>query len=419
MATKRITQVTHPTRQITSCKVAAYVRVSRESERLTHSFSAQVSYYNTLINSTPGWDYAGVYSDYAATGTSTRGRDEFNQMIATALAGGIDIILTKSISRFARNTVDLLETVRALKDAGVAVRFEREHLNTATAEGEILLTLLASFAQAESESISQNAKWGIRKKYADGHLHSRQPYGYRYDHGQLEIIEEEAVIVRRVFTEFLEGVSPEKTVDTMNAEGLRARGGGLLRANVTRQWLENETYIGNSICQKYYRPHIGTSTSIHNTGQLTQYLIEDSHPPIINHATFAAVQAELAKRRATGGRGLTPTGGTGALTGRITCSICGRHYQRRTRTKAHSRYKYWWCETATKGAGNPCHAHQLQETKLHTIITSLLHLTEWDNAAVIDQVERIVAAPTYQLTIHFRDGRTITVDYTTGREVQA
>lgn len=144
-------------------RVAAYVRVSRESERLTHSFSAQVSYYNKLISSTPGWEYAGVYSDYATTGTSTSGRGEFNQMIEHALAGSIDIILTKSISRFARNTLDLLTTVRALKAAGVSVRFERENIDTANAEGEVLLTLLASFAQAESESISANAKWGIRK----------------------------------------------------------------------------------------------------------------------------------------------------------------------------------------------------------------------------------------------------------------
>ncbi|WP_353066973.1 recombinase family protein [Arcanobacterium hippocoleae] len=154
--------------QLRITRVAAYVRVSRESERLTHSFSAQVSYYNQLISSTPGWEYAGVYSDYATTGTSTARRDEFKDIITTALNGGIDIILTKSISRFARNTVDLLETVRELSAAGVSVRFEREHLDTATAEGEILLTLLASFAQAESESISQNAKWGIRKSTPTG-----------------------------------------------------------------------------------------------------------------------------------------------------------------------------------------------------------------------------------------------------------
>ena len=416
---RNVQQVIHPKRDIAHTRVAAYVRVSRESERLTHSFSAQVSYYNQLISSTPGWEYAGVYSDYATSGTSTTRRDEFNDMIATALNGGIDIILTKSISRFARNTVDLLQTVRKLSNAGVSVRFEREHLDTATAEGEILLTLLASFAQAESESISQNAKWGIRKKYADGGLHSRQPYGYHYDHGHLEIIEEEAVIVRRVFNEFLTGISPEKTVDALNAEGLRSRGGGLFRASVTRDWLENETYAGDAICQKYYRARVGKSTSSINTGQLTKYVVEDSHPAIIEREIFDAVQAELARRRATGGRGLTPTGGTGALTHRITCTQCGKYYQRRTRKQAHGEYKYWWCETATKGQGNPCKAHQLREQKLHTIICNAVGLSEWDNTAVIEQIERIEATPDWHIIIHHTDGQTHIIDYRTRMEVDA
>ena len=416
---RQVKQVNHPKREIARTRVAAYVRVSRESERLAHSFSAQVSYYNQLISNTPGWEYAGVYSDYAATGTSISRRDEFKEMITTALNGGIDIILTKSISRFARNTVDLLETVRKLSNAGVSVRFERENLDTATAEGEILLTLLASFAQAESESISQNAKWGIRKKYADGHLHSRHPYGYHYTNGHLDIIEKEAAIVRRVFNEFLEGISPEKTVNALNTEGLRSRGGGKFRASVTRDWLENETYAGDAICQKYYRAHVGKSTSSLNTGQLTKYLVEESHPPIISRDVFDAVQAELARRRATGGRGLTPTGGTGALTHRITCTVCGKHYQRRTRKQAKGEYKYWWCETATKGQGNPCGSHQLREQKLHTIICNAVGLSEWDNTAVIEQIERIEATPDWHIIIHHTDGRTSMIDYRTGMEVDA
>lgn len=396
-------------------QVAAYVRVSRESERLTHSFSAQVSYYNKLITSTPGWEYAGVYSDYAATGTSTTRRDEFNQMIEQALAGNIDIILTKSISRFARNTVDLLEIVRALKTAGVSVRFEREHIDTANAEGEVLLTLLASFAQAESESISANAKWGIRKKYKDGVLHSRQPYGYHYNHGHLEIIENEAHIVRRVFAEFLEGISPEKTCERMNAEGLRSRGGGKFHASVTREWLENPTYIGTAICQQYFSAHAGDNTPTLNHGELPKYIVEDSHPAIIDREVFDAVQAELAKRRAAPFLARTPGYGS-ALTGLITCTQCGRHYNRRTKTRKTGAYKYWWCETATKGKGNPCKAHQLHEDKLHAITLSLLGLDTWNNEQVIERVSKIEASPDFLLTYHFTNGHTIQVDYHTGEE---
>ena len=397
-------------------RVAAYVRVSRESERFTHSFSAQVSYYNQLIASTPGWEYAGVYSDYAISGTSTTRRDEFKDMITTALNGGINIILTKSISRFARNTVDLLKTVRELNNAGVSVRFERENLDTATAEGEILLTLLASFAQAESESISANAKWGIRKKYADGHLHSRQPYGYHYTNGRLEIIEEEAVIVRRVFDEFLEGISPEKIATRLNNEGVCARRGRRFHPSLLRRILENETYTGDAICQKQYRPRIGDKRCEANTGQLTKYLIEDSHQPIIERSVFDAVQAELHKRRNSGGLAATPGCGTG-LTHKILCTTCTRHYHRRTKTKNCQSYKYWWCETATKGHGNPCKAHQLREEKIRAIICTALDLADWDDKTVIEQVERIEATPDWLLTIHHTDGRSMTIDYRTGLEV--
>ena len=187
-------------------KVAAYARVSTEHERQLSSIAAQVSHYSHLIQSTPGWDYAGVFIDEGITGTSTKHRDGFNALMDTARAGGIDVILTKSISRLARNTVDLLDTVRELKALGVAVRFEREQIDTATADGELLLTLLASFAQEESRSMSKNVTWGIRKKYADGAMHSRQPYGYQYVDGDLEIIEAEAEIIRRIYTEFLAGI---------------------------------------------------------------------------------------------------------------------------------------------------------------------------------------------------------------------
>lgn len=404
-----------PTKQAT--QVAAYVRVSRESERLTHSFSAQVSYYNQLITSTPGWEYAGVYSDYATSGTSTTGRDEFNQMIQQALNGQIDIILTKSISRFARNTVDLLNTVRTLKTAGVSMRFERENIDTATAEGEVLLTLLASFAQAESESISQNAKWGIRKKYKDGLLHSRQPYGYHYHHSRLEIIEHEASIVRRVFMGFLAGHSPESIAKHLTSEGHKTRCGGVFHGSVLRGWLENPIYIGTAILQKYYRPHIGHSSITPNTGELDKYIVEESHPAIIDRSVFDAVQSELARRRSANRLALTPSFGS-ALTGLITCTQCGRHYNRRTKTRPSGSYKFWWCETATKGKGNPCKAHQLREENLHTIISRLLGLEACDDQQVIERIERIEASPDWHLNIHLSNGRTVTVDYHTGEEVQ-
>lgn len=184
-------------------KVAAYARVSKETERLTHSISAQISYYSKLIQNNPEWEYAGVYSDFAISGTGTGKRDGFNQLIAECDAGKIDIIMTKSISRFARNTVDLLETVRHLKSMGIEVRFEKENINSMSSDGELMLSILASFAQEENRSISENVKWGVRKRFQSGEIGvaNKHLLGYQYDEEQKKyiIIPEEAEAVRWMF----------------------------------------------------------------------------------------------------------------------------------------------------------------------------------------------------------------------------
>lgn len=384
-------------------KVAAYARVSTEHERQLSSIAAQVSYYSRLIQSTPGWDYVGVFIDEGITGTSTKHRDGFNNLMDTARAGGIDIVLTKSISRLARNTVDLLDTVRELKALGVAVRFEREQIDTATADGELLLTLLASFAQEESRSMSKNVKWGIRKKYADGAMHSRQPYGYRYINGELVINEDEAVVVRRIFAEFLAGISPEATAAQLNTEGVKPRRGAKFRGKTIRKWLENETYTGRAILQKYYRPGVADTNTQPNTGELPRYLVDESHPPIVDQETFDAVQAELARRRHLG-LGAAPTMRTNGFTSRIECGTCGRHYHRRTKKRRHDSVKFWWCETASKGKGNPCRAPQIRETQLTRICTRVLGLDNWDDQAMLEILERIVVSPDRTLTIHTASG---------------
>ena len=188
-------------------RVAAYARVSMETERLKHSISAQISHYSALIQKNPEWIYAGVYADDAVSGTGIDKRCEFTRLIADCNAGLVDIVLVKSISRFARNTVDLLETVRHLKDIGVDVWFEEEGIHSLDADGELMLTILASFAQEESRSISENCKWGIRKRYERGESRGWKIFGYRTRNGRLVIQEEEAEIVRRVFRMFLAGDS--------------------------------------------------------------------------------------------------------------------------------------------------------------------------------------------------------------------
>lgn len=205
-------------------KVAAYARVSMETDRLAHSLSAQVSYYNDLIQSNPEWEFAGVYADFGISGTGTAKREEFNRLIADCEAGKINIILTKSISRFARNTVDLLSTVRHLKEIGVEVRFEKENIHSFSGDGELMLSILASFAQEEVRSLSENSKWGIRKTYQNGTdgVRNKKVLGYRYDGEKYVVREDEAEIVRFIFEQTAAGVAASDILAELKKRGAKS-----------------------------------------------------------------------------------------------------------------------------------------------------------------------------------------------------
>ncbi|WP_366503708.1 recombinase family protein [Arcanobacterium phocae] len=238
-------------------QVAAYTRVSTGAERQLHSLNEQVSYYSRLIQSTPGWVYAGVFTDEGITGTSTKSRQGLADLMEVARGGGIDIVLCKSISRLARNTVDLLATVRELKNLGVAVRFEREGIDTLSSDGELLLTLLASFAQEESRSLSQNVKWSIQRRFTQGIPNSTLIYGYRWVEGQFVIEPREAKAIQLAYQWFIEeGVSAETITKRLNNAGYRSRFGKRIEPNLIRRALRNERYTGKMVLQKYYSTHI-------------------------------------------------------------------------------------------------------------------------------------------------------------------
>lgn len=277
-------------------KVCAYARVSMDSERMKHSLSAQVSYYSSLIQNNPEWEYAGVFADYGISGTGTAKRNEFNRMLEEAESGNIDIILTKSIQRFARNTVDLLKTVRRLKDIGVEVRFEKENINSLSGDGELMLTILASFAQEESRSISENAKWGIRKLYEKGVPRLGRIFGYRVKNGKYVIKEDEAEIVRRIFQMFLDGDSCYIIGQKLENEGIKSLMGKKLHGEVISNMIRQEKYTGCTLCQKQYTTDPLTHNQVKNSGELPMYFIEDSHPAIISRETFDAAQKEFSER---------------------------------------------------------------------------------------------------------------------------
>ena len=391
-------------------KVAAYARVSMQSERMLHSLSAQVSYYSGLIQKNPDWEYAGVYADDFISGTNTVKRDEFKRMLADCEAGKIDIILTKSISRFARNTVDLLETVRHLKELGIEVRFEKENVRSMDGDGELMLTILASFAQEESRSISDNVKWGIRKRMQNGIPNGRfRIYGYRWEGDELVIVPEEAEIVKRIFQNFLDGKSRLETEREFAAEGITTRDGHRWTDSNLKVVLTNVTYTGNLLLQKEFIADPITKQKKKNRGELPQYYVEDAHPAIIDKATFDFVHEEMARRRELGALA-NKSLNTSCFTGKIKCPYCGQSYMHNKRVKNGNIQEYWNCGSKKKkkvGDGCPV-GGTINHKNMVKVCTEVLGLTEFVESIFQEQVDHIDVPERYTLEFHMTDGRVIT-----------
>ena len=391
-------------------KVAAYARVSMESERLQHSLSAQVSYYSSLIQQNPAWEYAGVYADDGITGTKTNDRTEFNRMIADCEAGKIDIILTKSISRFARNTVDLLNAVRHLKDLGISVQFEKEHIDSLSEDGELMLTLLASFAQEEVRSLSDNVKWGTRKRFEKGIPNGRfQIYGYRWDGDHLVVEPEEAKIVKLIYDNFLNGLSAESTEKQLEEMGVKSYKGQHFGNTSIRQILGNITYTGNLLFQKEYTVDPISKKSRKNQGELPQYWVENTHEAIIPMEVYQAVQEEKARRRELGVFANWSIN-TSCFTSKIKCGRCGKSYQRsnrKGRKDPDANYTVWICGTRRKTGNAQCQNKDIPEPMLKEACTAVLGLDEFDETVFSEQIDHIEIPAPYEMVFYFKDGRIV------------
>lgn len=388
-------------------KVAAYARISMESERMNHSLSAQISYYSSLIQKNPDWEYAGVFADDGISGTGIAKRTEFQRMIKAAENSEIDIILTKSIQRFARNTVDLLETVRHLKDIGVEVRFEKEHISSMSGDGELMLTILASFAQEESRSISDNVKWGTRKRFEQGIPNGRfQIYGYRWEGDKLVVQPEEAKIVRLIFDNFLNGLSAETTEKQLEEMGVKSFKGMHFGNTSIRQILSNITYTGNMLFQKEYVADPITGKSRINRGELPQYFVENTHEAIIPMEVYEAVQKERQRRRELGARANWSIN-TSCFTSKIKCSICGKSYRRsgkRQRKNPEEVYYIWACRTKSEKGAKYCSAKSIPEKTLKAVCAEVLGTEEFDEEVFLEQVQEIKVVGDDVLEFHFYDG---------------
>ena len=325
--TRKIEQVRFAADAPKKKRVAAYCRVSSGKDAMLHSLSAQISYYSDYIQK-HGWEYAGVYADEALTGTKDN-RENFQRLLAECRKGTVQMVITKSISRFARNTVTLLETVRELKALGVDVFFEEQNIHTMSADGELMLTILASYAQEESLSVSENMKWRIRKNFENGKPWSGFILGYRFQNGQFAVVPEEAEIIKRIFREYLDGLGATAIMKGLNEDGILTRTGKPWRIEGVLKILRNYNYTGNLILQKTYRENHLTKRKMQNNGEYPQYHAVDTHEAIIDLATFEAVQEELV-RRAEHYSGKKPSTATYPFTRLIVCANCGKHYKRKT-----------------------------------------------------------------------------------------
>jgi DNA invertase Pin-like site-specific DNA recombinase len=365
-------------------RVAPYCRVSTNSEEQLDSYQAQIEYYTERIAAQPEWIMVDMFADEGKTATSTKKRKDFLRMIKACEKGKVDLVITKSVSRFCRNTLDGLDYVRKLKRMGVGVFFEKENVNTLYMDNEMILTFMMSQAQAESESMSGNIRWGHRKNFKDGkvYFHYAGFLGYRRGEDNLpEIDPDEAETVRRIFSRYLIGHSVAKIISDLEADGIKTvRGKEKWNDGVIRGMLKNEKYMGDALLQKTYIADIFTRQTKKNNGELPQYYVENSHPAIVDRLTFQRVQEEMARRSslkkvsATAKTELAKYSGKYVLTELLSCGDCGSPYRRVTWTRPEGKKIVWRCINRLENGKKFCKdAPTLEESRIHTAVVSAMN----------------------------------------------
>lgn len=362
-------------------KVAAYCRVSTDSEEQATSYDTQVEHYTEFIKKNPKWEFAGIYADDGISGTNTKKREEFNRMIEDTMAGKIDMIITKSISRFARNTLDCLKYIRKLKEKNVPVFFEKENINTMDSKGEVLLTIMASLAQQESESLSKNVKMGMQFRFQKGEVqvnHNRF-MGYTKDEdGHLIIEPAEAEIVRRIYREYLQGASLKQIGNGLMKDGiLTGAGKPKWRPESVKKILRNEKYIGDALLQKTYTVDVLTKKRVKNNGIVPQYYVENSHEPIIPRDLYRQVQEEMLRRtnlHSGVNRKKRVYSSKYALSSIVYCSKCGEIYRRVAWNNHGKRSTVWRCVNRVERGPGCCDAPTVKEEELQNAVVRAINM---------------------------------------------
>lgn len=396
-------------------RVAAYARISETKGNTPQSLSAQVSYYQNLINNTENWHYSGVFYDAGASGTSTK-RSGFQELLKQCRSGEIDLILTKSISRFSRNTVDLLDTVRHLKELGVEVRFERENISTFSGDGELMLSILASFAQEESWSTSENVKWGIRKGFEQGITNQMCVYGYTWTGSEFLINEAQAQAVRYIYKRFMENAPYVTIIRECEALGYEAYWGGRFTTPAIKMILRQRRYTGNVILGRWYNPHPGHHGAI-NEGQAPQYFVEGINPVIIDEETWERVQVLIDARTEANNKcrhGVTPT----VFRGKVTCGPCECNMNRCFHHRPASGEKVygWRCPRRDKKLPYFCEGGNIREDRIMQATCLITGAEQFSDDIFTTHVKEIVMLKRGVFTLETTQGRIYRVHFHRGRD---
>jgi len=394
-------------------RVAAYARVSSDKDAAFHSLEAQTDYYEGYVAAHPNWELVGIYSDNGISGTIIN-RPEFQHMLEDCRAGKVDLVVSKSITRFARNTVILLETVRELKQLGIDCYFEKENLHSISPDGELLLTLLAMYAEEEARSASENQKWRIQKLYEQGKPAGGHAYGYRLLDGKFEIIPAEADVVREVYRLYLSGLGYGRISAFLIAHEIPAPFGGKWSPTSVRDILTNEKYVGDLLLQKNYREDFRSKKLRHNTGERRKVYVKNSHDPIIDRMTFNAVQQELARRsevhnKAMANRNMAHDNSNQLFRGLITCGYCGSAFIRKyTNAKKYDK-AIWICSEYYKVGKVACLSQQIPESILIEKTTELLGVADLSRDLVRERISHIRVPEHNHLIYELADGTKIDV----------
>lgn len=373
-------------------RVAAYARVSTDEEEQLTSYEAQVDYYTRYIQSNPDWELVEVYADEGISGTNTKKRKNFNRMIEDALAGRIDRIVTKSVSRFARNAVDTLTTIRRLKEKGVGVFFEKENIDTLDSKGELLITIMSSLAQEESRSISENVTWGWRKRIADGKVSVPYSHFLGYEKGEdgtMQIVKDEARIVRQIYGMFLDGQTPSGIAARLTRQGIPSPAGKeKWQSSTVKSILTNEKYKGDALLQKAFTVDFLQKKKKANEGEVPQYYVENSHPAIVTEEVFDLVQHELRRRQEQGRH----TSAVSIFSSRIVCGECGAYYGSKVwhSTDAY-RSQIWRCNRKYETKGSPCPSPHIREEELKSAFVKTMNQVLERKEEIIETCAQVLA----------------------------